>query len=225
FTPARLAGVPWTAIAVVAAAGIAVAVLAGIRLRRGTSRGARAVRATVSEIRIGLLARRIWPGILISSLVALAGHLTVFLVAARAAGSPAPFVQLLPLMMLALLAMALPVNIGGWGPREGFCAWAFGVAGLGAAQGLTVAVVYGVLAFVGTLPGMAVLAVRALGRPRADRDRADRAPGRDRDPGRDRADGARNGVDHGRSVEPPAHVVPAPATGGPLVTAPATGGR
>ena len=36
----------------------------------------------------------------------------------------------------ALLAMALPLNIGGWGPREGVTAVAFGTAGLGAAQGL-----------------------------------------------------------------------------------------
>jgi hypothetical protein len=49
------------------------------------------------------------------------------------------------------------VNIGGWGPREGVAALAFGAAGLGAAQGLTVAVVYGVLAFVAGLPGAVVL--------------------------------------------------------------------
>ena len=60
-------------------------------------------------------------------------------------------------MVLALLAMALPLNVGGWGPREGVTAWAFGAAGLGAAQGLTVAVVYGVLAFAASLPGVGVL--------------------------------------------------------------------
>jgi hypothetical protein len=91
------------------------------------------------------------------SVLAFAGHLGLFLVAARTAGSTAPAAQLLPLMVLTLLAMGLPVNVGGWGPREGVAALAFGAAGLSAAQGLTTAVVYGVLAFVAGLPGAAVL--------------------------------------------------------------------
>ena len=51
--------------------------------------------------------------------------------------------------MLVLLAMAVPTNIGGWGPREGVAAWVFAAAGLGAAQGVAVAAVYGVLVLVG----------------------------------------------------------------------------
>jgi hypothetical protein len=89
--------------------------------------------------------------------VVVGGHVATFVVAARAAGATAPIGRLLPLMMLALLAMTLPVNIGGWGPREGVTAWAFGAAGLGAAQGFTVAVVYGLFAFVASLPGIVVL--------------------------------------------------------------------
>jgi bacteriorhodopsin len=57
------------------------------------------------------------------------------------------------------MASAVPTNIAGWGPREGAAAWAFGSVGLGAAQGVTVAVVYGVLALVATLPGAVVLLV------------------------------------------------------------------
>ena len=64
-------------------------------------------------------------------------------------GRSAPPSQLLPLALLVLLAMAVPLNIGGWGPREGVAAWAFGAAGLGAAQGVATAVAYGVLALVG----------------------------------------------------------------------------
>ena len=42
-----------------------------------------------------------------------------------------PFgIELLPLLVLGLLAMALPLNIGGWGPREGVMAVAFGAARL-----------------------------------------------------------------------------------------------
>ncbi|MGI5148094.1 lysylphosphatidylglycerol synthase transmembrane domain-containing protein [Plantactinospora sp. CA-294935] len=127
------------------------------------SRWVRACRTAVSDVRLGLLARHSWPGIALSSAVVLAGHLGTFVVAARAAGSSAPLTRLVPLMLLALIAMALPLNVGGWGPREGVTAWAFGAAGLGASLGLTVAVVYGVLAFVASLPGAAVLVARWIG--------------------------------------------------------------
>ena len=82
-----------------------------------------------------------------------------FLVAARTAGSTASPISLLPLALLVLLAMGVPTNIAGWGPREGVAAWAFGVAGLGAAQGVATAVVYGVMVLVASLPGAAVLVV------------------------------------------------------------------
>jgi uncharacterized membrane protein YbhN (UPF0104 family) len=135
------------------------------------SRRYRAVRAALAEARGALLARGSWPGVLISSVVVLAGHVLMFLLAARAAGSTAPAAELVPLALLALIAMGLPLNVGGWGPREGVTAWAFGAAGLGATQGLTVAVVYGVLSFAASLPGVGVLVVRwyaGLRRPREE---------------------------------------------------------
>ncbi len=61
------------------------------------------------------------------------------------------------LAALALLAMSLPLNVAGWGPREGAAAWTFAAVGLGAAQGVSTAVVYGVLSLVANLPGLAVL--------------------------------------------------------------------
>ncbi len=101
----------------------------------------------------------------LSSVIVLAGHLGMFVVAARVAGSSATVAELLPLAVLALLAMGLPLNVGGWGPREGVTAWAFGAAGLGAGMGLSVAVVYGVLSFVAALPGAVVLVVRYFWSP------------------------------------------------------------
>jgi uncharacterized membrane protein YbhN (UPF0104 family) len=157
-------------VAVAAAAGLGVAAvvfLACARLRRGTSKWASAARTGVSEIRVGLLAKKNWPGIMLASTVVLGGHLATFVVAARAAGSTASLLRLAPLMLLALLAMTLPVNIGGWGPREGVTAWAFGAAGLSATQGLTIAVVYGLFAFVAALPGAVVLIGRAVAKARA----------------------------------------------------------
>ena len=143
------------------------------------SRRYRAVRAALTEARGALLARGSWPGVLISSVVVLAGHVLMFLLAARAAGSTASTAELVPLALLALIAMGLPLNVGGWGPREGVTAWAFGAAGLGATQGLTVAVVYGVLSFAASLPGVAVLVARWYAGLRRPQENAAAEPGPD----------------------------------------------
>ena len=102
----------------------------------------------------------VWPAVVVLSVTALAGHLALFVVAARLVGSTAPLTTLVPLLLLALLVMVLPVNVGGWGPREAVLAVAFGAAGLGSAQGLTVSVVYGVLTFVACLPGAVALLLK-----------------------------------------------------------------
>jgi glycosyltransferase 2 family protein len=99
-----------------------------------------------------------WPGIALASAVVVCGHAVTFLIAARTAGVTAPPSRMLPLALLVMLVMVLP-SVGGWGPREGATAWAFGAAGLGAASGVATAVVYGVMVFAGTLPGAAVLVV------------------------------------------------------------------
>ena len=77
--------------------------------------------------------------------------------AARTAGVDVSPARVLPLGLIVLLAAAVPTNIAGWGPREGAAAWAFGAAGLGAATGATVAVVYGVMVLVAALPGAVLL--------------------------------------------------------------------
>ena len=111
------------------------------------------MRATRADLRHGLLAGQAWPGVLLAAVLAIAGHAATFLLAARTAGSDAPIGRLLPLAMLVLLAMAVPANIGGWGPREGAAAWLFAAARLGAGQGVATATVYGVLVLAASLPG------------------------------------------------------------------------
>ena len=111
-------------------------------------------------------------GALLSS-ASLAGHLVVFLLAAHVAGVRAPLTTLLPVAAVVLLAAAVPVNVAGWGPREGVAAWAFGSMGLGAGLGLTTSVLYGVMALVATLPGAVVL---AAGRRTASRRRTRAQP-------------------------------------------------
>ncbi|XVV07104.1 hypothetical protein ACQPW3_17650 [Actinosynnema sp. CA-248983] len=106
-------------------------------------------------------AREVLSGrVVLLSAATTAGHVGLFLVAARTAGVAAPVGDLVPLALLALVVMAIPVNVGGFGPREAFLAVAFGATGLGAALGVTTAVVYGVLAFAASLPGVFALAQR-----------------------------------------------------------------
>jgi hypothetical protein len=150
--------VPLAVALVLGAAAVAALVLRALP-HRGPSRAARAWRGARADVRAGLLARQAWPAVTAASLLVVAGHAATFFVAARTAGVSAPTVRLLPLVMLVMLAMAVPTNVGGWGPREGAAAWLFGVAGLGAAQGVAAATVYGVLVLAATLPGAAVLLV------------------------------------------------------------------
>jgi hypothetical protein len=117
-----------------------------------------------TDVNQGLLARRAWPGIVIASIVVVLGHATTLLIAARTSGLNVSPARMLPLALLILLVMSVPLSIGGWGLREGAAAWAFAMAGLGAAQGVTTAVIYGVLVLVAALPGALVLLVTSLRR-------------------------------------------------------------
>lgn len=150
----------------IAAALIVIAALLFLgvarRVRQSGSKLAGAAKTGAAEIRSGLLARRNWPGVLFASAMVLLGHLATFIVAARVAGNGASFLTLAPMLLLALLAMGIPLNVGGWGPREGVMAWAFGAAGLSAEQGVTIAVAYGICAFVAAAPGAVVVAVRTV---------------------------------------------------------------
>lgn len=139
----------------------ACAVVLALRMNRvPPGRKPRAVRGMLGEARRALFSRTTAPGVLVSSVVVLAGYVAMFVLAADVADAGASVAELLPLALLALLAMSLPLNVGGWGPREGVAAWAFGAAGLGAGRGLTVAVVYGVLSLAASLPGAVVLVAR-----------------------------------------------------------------
>jgi len=145
-------------------AGLATLLIGRTLARTGSRWSIRALRTVGAELREGLFARRNWVRIVVASTVVVLGHLATFLLAARTAGATAPLTSLVPLTLLALLAMGLPLNVAGWGPREGVAAWAFAAAGLTAAQGVATAVTYGVLVLVASLPGAAVLVLRWITR-------------------------------------------------------------
>ena len=151
------------------------------RVARGRSRLTRAAQAVSDDLRHRLLAPEVWPQLVLSSLLVVAGHTATFVIAARVAGSTAPLGELLALLMVVQVAVVIPLSIGGWGLREGAAAWAFGAAGLGAATGVTIAILYAVLMLAAVSPGAGLLlrdAVRRrrdLGQPCESR-RPDPAP-------------------------------------------------
>jgi glycosyltransferase 2 family protein len=155
----------------------ALVVLGAVAVVAGRSAKVRTVlRSTWTDARAGLVNREVLPKVALLSAATLAGHVALFVVAARAAGVDAPVGRLVPLIVLALLVMAVPVNVGGFGPREAFLAVAFGAAGLGAAQGLTTGVVYGVLAMIGSLPGVLTLLKPSEHRPERLDQRREQVP-------------------------------------------------
>lgn len=105
--------------------------------------------------------------VVLTSVLAVLGHVTVFLVAMSAAGVEVSLGRQVALALIVLLGAAIPASLAGWGPREGVAAWAFEAAGLGAAAGVSVAVLYGVLALVATLPGAILLVPPRLHPPRS----------------------------------------------------------
>ena len=126
-------------------------------------------RAVVREDLRRLAVARVIRVAVVSSLVVQAACAASVVVAARAVGVTAPLATLLPLVVVVLVAMALPLSVAGWGPREGAAAWCFAAAGLGAATGVATAVAYGVMVTVASLPGAVVLAVAARRSGREER--------------------------------------------------------
>ena len=167
---------PLVAIAVVVAVfGVVLVARARPALAAGRcGRGSAARRPATSAT--ALLARRAWLGIALASALVVVGHAITFMIAARTAGTTAPLSQMLPIALLVMMAMVLP-SVGGWGPREGVTAWAFGAAGLGAQRGVATAVVYGVMVLVASLPGAAVLVVAWFRRTRLPERRPNRRSG------------------------------------------------
>jgi len=178
-SPVRPA-LPWVLAGIAGVVGCA-ALVVGVAARLGRSRPARAARAIATDLRRGLLVRSVWPQLTLASVLVVAGHTATFVIAARMAGSTAPLGELIALLMVIQIAAAIPLNVGGWGPREGAAAWAFAAAGLGAASGVTISTLYAVLMLAAVTPGAGLLLKDAVRRRRGRELPAD--PGRP-DPGR-----------------------------------------
>jgi glycosyltransferase 2 family protein len=163
------AAMPAVVAAGVAAVGVLLLTGRGV-VRHGPLRLAGALRAAAVEARGVLLQPPAGRPVLVASLVVVGGYLGMFLLAAHAAGVHGTPQQLLPLALVVLLAAGIPLNVGGWGPREGAAAWIFSATEWGAGAGAAVATAFGVLTLVAVLPGaLVLLAGRRQPRPRAFR--------------------------------------------------------
>jgi glycosyltransferase 2 family protein len=161
------------AVAVVSCLTVVVLLLAGRRLvRRGPDRLARTLGSAAGEVRAALLQPTVWPAVLLASLLVVGTHVGMLLLAAGAAGVHESPQLLVPLALIVLLAAAIPLNVGGWGPREGVAAWIFAAAERGAGAGAAVATAFGVMVLVATLPGAVVLLTGSL-RPRRSATRSE----------------------------------------------------
>ncbi|TDN91693.1 lysylphosphatidylglycerol synthase transmembrane domain-containing protein [Microbacterium sp. BK668] len=144
-------------------------VCAGVVLAATLSRRARTtLLRELQRIRAAFAGPRTIVGVVAASAVVVACHVATFVVATVAVGARTSPQVLAAVALIAVLAGSIPLNVGGWGPREGAAAWAFAAAGLGSATGIAAATAYGVLAMIAVAPGAAVIAASVLRRRRGD---------------------------------------------------------
>lgn len=95
-----------------------------------------------------------------------AAFATIFLLACLAVAPELPAAEIPLLAAITLAGMSIPLNLAGWGPREGAAALGFVLLGHAAAGGVSVSIGYGLLALVSILPGGVILLLRTLRRLR-----------------------------------------------------------
>lgn len=100
-----------------------------------------------------LLDRDAWFPQLTTSLTIAASYVGVYALAGIALDTPG-MATWLPLVPLVLLAMLVPVSVAGWGVRESVAAATWTAAGLDPADGTALAIVYGAVVLVSSLPGL-----------------------------------------------------------------------
>jgi uncharacterized membrane protein YbhN (UPF0104 family) len=134
---------------VLAVAGV-TAVAASTRLRAK-------VRREVDELRAGLGSPAAAARVALASVIVVACHVGTLAIATNAVGARVPAPQMLAIALVILLAASIPLNVAGWGPREGVAAWAFALAGFGASAGVAASTLFGVLSIISVAPGAILL--------------------------------------------------------------------
>jgi glycosyltransferase 2 family protein len=151
--------------------GLCVIVAAVLVTTVASPRGRRVLLHEARELRAGLGSVRVSVRVAIASVIVVACHVATFTIATAAVGESVPPLRMLTLALVVLLGASIPLNVGGWGPREGIAGWAFALAGFGASAGVAASTLFGVLAIISIAPG-AIVAVVFAARRRKVKDAA-----------------------------------------------------
>lgn len=117
----------------------------------------RMARSTAQTLRACVLSGGLWMRQAALSLAIVACNIAAFVFCFRATGTMlAPGVALV-LIPLILLAMLVPLTVGGWGLREGTAAALVPLAGGTAEAGFAASVVFGLVLLISALPGVVTL--------------------------------------------------------------------
>ena len=95
------------------------------------------------------------------SMLAAASNLAAFGLCAWAVGVDLPFLTLMAMAPVILMAMLVPFTVSGWGVREGAAAVIFPLAGASAADGLATSIIFGLVFLSSALPGVVWLGVQS----------------------------------------------------------------
>lgn len=166
----------WLSLGLLIGAASALSLLLALMVvARGTS--GRTSRALLSfgdaAVRAFVPSHVRWPQLGLSLATALC-NVAGFLFAAWAVGSELTVPAALVLVPMILLAMLIPLTIGGWGLREGAAAALFPLAGAIAAEGLAASVAFGLVFLCVALPGLFFLS-RARDKRLPDSDQGEQA--------------------------------------------------
>jgi glycosyltransferase 2 family protein len=138
-----------------------VTIVVSVRARGALLREARELRAGLGSVRASVQVG-------IASVVVVGCHVGTLAIATAAVGTDVAALALLPLAFVILLGASIPLNVGGWGPREGIAGWAFALAGFGASAGIAASTLFGVLAIISVAPGAIVTVVLAARQRKAN---------------------------------------------------------
>ena len=120
---------------------------------------AAALRRFSADVTRAVLARAAFLRQLPLSLALVLSYVAVFLCCACALGVDTPAATLLPLALWVLVAMGLPLSFAGWGLREGAAAGLWLLAGMPAAEGVAISLLYGGVVLLSAMAGACVLPV------------------------------------------------------------------
>ena len=95
------------------------------------------------------------------SLLLVATHTLAFVTIAHGLGLYLPFALAIRVVPLVLVTTSLPVFMAGWGVREATVAGLYHLAGLRGAEGVTIALVFGGLSLLASVPGLLALRRKA----------------------------------------------------------------